>query len=55
MSSTIVVRDVINQVDSQGIGSKMEDELRFQMKVMLAIGRHDTWIKKIQKLEEECD
>ena len=45
----MVVRDFTNQVKSQGIGSKME------RKTVLSVGKHEKRVKKVKKLEEECN
>lgn len=49
-----MVRDFTNQVNSQGIGGKMEDKIFFQKKVVLSVGKQEKSIKEVQKLEEEC-
>lgn len=49
-----MVRDFTNQVNSQGIGGKMEDKIFFQKKVVLSVGKQEKSVKEVQKLEEEC-
>lgn len=49
-----MLRDFTNQVNSQGIGGKMEDEILFQKKIMLSAGKQGKTGKEVWKLEEDC-
>lgn len=49
-----MIRDFTNQVNSQGISGKMEDEILFEKKVGLSVGKQEKSAKEVQKLEEDC-